>query len=118
MVASSHVRKTDNWVKPDAIMPHPHDDLSLNRLLSAAENETWHVGHLVAAQSRKNLYGRVDIIAARFKSNGLRVDPDPVEIAGFKNTNHAIAIQWPAEKSAQKLVALEIIAGHFLKPTP
>jgi hypothetical protein len=100
---SRHVRN-DRTVKPDAFVPHPHRDLSVTRHLFATDEELWSVGEQVAAKIGKTLYGRADIGAASCAAQKLTVKATPVE----ENPNHADVAGWPADKPAQKVIALEL----------
>lgn len=103
---SSHVRRSNHTVKPDAFMPHPHRDLSVTRHLAATEDELWSLGEQVAAATAKTLYGRGDIRALVCLAQKLVVNAAPTE----SNPNHADVSGWPADKPAQKIIALEIAA--------
>ena len=100
---SRHIR-SDKTVKPDAFVPHPHRDLSVTRHLSASDAEVWSVGEKVAAKTEKTLYGRADISVATCILQKLTAKAAPID----DNPNHADISDWPADKSAQKLIALEL----------
>ncbi len=101
-----HIRASNQTLKPDAFVPHPHSDLSVTRHLSASEDEIWSVGEDVATTTGKVLYGRGDIQAMSCLRQKLMVHAAPVE----GNPNHADIRNWPADKAAQKIIALEIAA--------
>lgn len=112
IIASSHFRPANNTVKPDAFIPHPRSELSLTRLLEATDDEIWMEGERVATIRSKTLYGRADVTVEAFQVVELCVIAKPIH----DNPNHADAINWPAEKSAQKMKALEIAArSTYLK---
>jgi len=50
------------------------------------------------------LYGRADVIAADFTKHRLSVDADPIS----SNPNYVNVSNWPADKPAQKMIAIEI----------
>jgi hypothetical protein len=104
---SSHIRRSNQTIKADAFMPHPHRQLSVTRHLSATESELWSFGEQVAAVSGKTLYGRGDIRVAVCLAHKLAVDAAPTET----NPNHANVSGWPDDKPAQKIIALEIAAA-------
>jgi hypothetical protein len=107
ILQSSHIRPSNQTVKPDAFIPHPHPDLSVTRHLNAAKAALWAVGEQVAASRGKPLYGRGDFGVATCIAQQLVVKADP--IAG--NSNHANVTGWPRGKPAQKIIALEIAAA-------
>lgn len=111
---SSHIRRSNRSIKSDAFIPHPYPDLSVTRHLSAVEAELWTVGEQVAATSGKTLYGRGDFQVSACLAQRLVVKAAPVA----NNPNHANVLGWPADKPAQKIVALEIAAAakFVLKP--
>jgi hypothetical protein len=114
VLSRSHFRPSDNTVKPDAFIPSPHVELSLTRHLDATFEEVWTVGKGVAEASHKTLYGRAEIIAAEFTTVGLTVVKAPIN----GNPNHADAIGWPTEKSAQKLKAIQLaMKSRFQRAT-
>jgi hypothetical protein len=110
---SKHFRSSDHSMRPDAFIPHPHAELSMTRHRDAKGEELWHVGQQIAG-SRGTLYGRADVKVVAFTDQGLRVVARPI----LGNTNHADAIDWPAEKPAQKIKALEIAAKSQFVPAP
>jgi hypothetical protein len=110
ILQSSHVRRSSHTVKPDAFVPHPYRALSVTRHRMATEVELWNVGAEVAREVEKTLYGRADIRALSCLSQRLRVDPDPTD----SNPNHANVCEWPADKPAQKIIAMELAAATFL----
>lgn len=108
----SHIRPSDNTVKGDAFVPHPYEDLSVNRNAGLTEAEIWSTGENVASQSGKTLYGRGDNQASCYVEQELQVLPDPIP----DNQNHAIVVGWPPEKAKQKIIALQIAAQSSFIP--
>ena len=106
VMQSSHVRRSNQTLKPDAFIPHPHRDLSVTRHLAATEDQLWFFGEQVAMSTGKTLYGRGDIRAAVCLAQKLVVKSAPTE----SNPNHADVSGWPADKPAQKIIAREIAA--------
>lgn len=107
-----YIRRPDRCVKPDAFIPYPWPDLSVTRHLLATATEIWQVGRGVAAASSRTLYGRCDLTAQACIAQGLRVWAAPL----VGNANHAHVGQWPADKAAQKIVALELAARATFVP--
>ncbi len=103
---SSHIRASDHTVRPNAFIPHPHGELSVTRHLLMTMEELWSVGRAVAAATSKTLYGRADFAASDCLAQQLAVHAAPIA----ENPNHANIGGWPADKSSQKIVALEIAA--------
>jgi hypothetical protein len=102
---SSHIR-ANGTVKADAFMPYALVQMSVTRHLQASEAELWQVGAAVAATRQRTLYGRADITAQTCLGQKLSV----VAAALAGNPNHANVGNWPQDKPAQKMIALEIAA--------
>ncbi|MEW6219459.1 MAG: hypothetical protein AB1634_07985 [Thermodesulfobacteriota bacterium] len=108
-----HIRR-DRTIKPDALIPHPHQDLSVTRHLHLSGAELWQLGHDVAEKRGKTLRGRADLTASAFQAQKLQVLAAPVS----GNSNHANVAGWPQDKPAQKMIAQElaVAAGKALLP--
>jgi hypothetical protein len=104
IISSRWIRSSDQTVKQDAFIPHPYPDLSVTLHGALSDGEMWAIGESVAIRRPANLYGRADIGKAKVLEQGLFVKPDPVS----GNTNHALIINWPQEKAAQKILAQEL----------
>jgi hypothetical protein len=102
-------------VKAGAFIPHPYEDLSVNRHKSSTIQEVWQLCTQVARQTQKTLHGRAQVPAESFSSHGLLVKPDPIRRDNSErlppNPNHAIVVNWPTEKSAQLMLAQNIADG-------
>jgi hypothetical protein len=79
----SHIRKSNDTIKPDAFIPHPHRELSVPRHLLATEDELWSVGRAVAAVTGKTLHGRGDIRAGVCLAQQLMVNARPTQGDAF-----------------------------------
>ena len=108
--------RQDRTIRPDAFIPHPYPDLSVTRHLQLSPTEIWEIGRDVAQQTSKRLHGRADVQASAFQRHELSVVPAALP----ENPNHANVIGWPAEKSAQKIIAQQIAdaAGKALELLP
>ena len=111
---SRHIRSSNQTVKPDAFIPHPHSELSMMRHLQATVRELWQEGHRVALLRKVPLHGRADVEVSCFVDQGLRVEPAPIP----ENPNHVNALNWPAEKPDQKMKALLISEKSRFVPLP
>ena len=100
---SKWFRSSDQTIKPDAFIP-PDSKLSVARHLNLREEEIWTIGRKIAKSIRRTLYGRADVETRHVIAQGLDVDPAPVP----DNPNHANIVNWPTEKNARKLCAIEI----------
>jgi hypothetical protein len=100
-------RPSDNQVKQNLFIPHPHKALSVTRHLEAIEAEIWAIGTDVSATLGRDLYGRVDIRANKCKIESLRVVEKPL----INNPNHADVEGWPEAKEDQKAIALKLAAS-------
>lgn len=101
----SHVRQ-DNTLKADPFIPHPWPDLSVTRHLDLDKTMIWDIGADVARQTGKTLQGRAENQANVYQNQKLSVITAPAP----GNPNHANVTGWPADKPAQKIIALEIAA--------
>jgi hypothetical protein len=101
-----------------AFIPRPHDDLSVSRHQNSSLEEVWQLCQQVASLTNKNLYGRAEVYAESFTSQGFVVKPDPIRRDNSEglppNPNHAKVVSWPAEKSAQLMLAQNIADGSLL----
>jgi hypothetical protein len=114
IVSSSHIRRSEGTVRPDAFMPHPRIELSVNRLRDASEEETWACGFDVARQRVKPLIGRADVDVANVATQTLTVVAKPLP----NNANHADVVGWPSEKSEQKRIAVLIASLSQFNDAP
>jgi hypothetical protein len=111
---SRHVR-ADKTVRPDAFVPHPLPELSLTRHRDATDDELWREGERVEAAIREaTLYGRAEVVATAFLDQQLSIEAKPIPA----NPNHVDVTNWPAEKSAQKMKALEIAKVSSFQSKP
>ncbi len=104
---SGQYRSSDNQVKPNLFIPHPYEALSVTRHLKANESEIWAIGNDVSSAMGRQLYGRTDIKAGKFKVESLRVVEKPL----INNPNHADVEGWPIAKEDQKAIALKLAAS-------
>lgn len=91
--------RADNSLKPDAIMPHPHEDLSVTRHKNLTEDQIWDCATIVAGKQNRRLFGRADFLADSLPKP-LLVKPDEPPC------NHAGIFGWPSERSDQMAKAL------------
>jgi len=103
---SQWIRSSDQTVRPDAFIPYPYPDLSVTRHINLSEEALWKVGQDVADARSAKLYGRADIFASTTRRQSLRIVSAPVP----NNPNHANIDGWPADKPAQKIIALQLAA--------
>ena len=110
LLQKSHFSATKSLVKPSAIMPNRDGETSVFQIQGLSEEESWQIGEkYVSGPLGKTLRARADIIVLIVEERGLHVD--------FDNTppRHANIVGWPEEKSAQKLIALELSSRATLK---
>lgn len=100
-----HIRTSNNTVKPQAFMPHPHEDLSVTRHLDLDQEAIWSIGEDVAQQRERRLYGQAVNQASTYMEQKLKVLPAPIIP---ENPNHANVTGWPPDKEAQKMLAILI----------
>ena len=114
ITSSNWFRSSNQTVKQDAFIPHPYPDLSVTRHESLSEQEIWQLGQEVADARPATLHGRADIFAAAVRNNKLTVEARPVP----ENLRHACVLGWPADKPAQKILALELASVAQFVPKP
>lgn len=114
-ITSSKWFRSNQTVRQDAFIPYPYPDLSVTRHKSLSEREIWKIGQEISDARPATLYGRADISVEDIRKQKLTVESRPVP----ENLNHACILGWPADKPAQKILALELAAGaRFVqKPT-
>lgn len=111
-VLSSRWIRADQTIKPDAFMPHPeYLDVSVTRHTNLTEGQIWGAGENIAARQTRVLLGRADLAAATARLHALEVSQAPTP----DNRNHAIIAGWPADKPAQKIIALELAAASVYR---
>lgn len=113
IVNKGHIR-ADGTVKQDPFIPYSRVELSVTRHLGLNSDEVWASGELVAKELGKPLLGRADTQAQTYLRHRLRVLSKPLP----NNENHADVVGWPADKPAQKDIALMIAREASYKPKP
>ena len=110
LLQRTHFSPAVSRVKPGAFMPNRDGETSVFQIQGLSEEEIWQIGEkYVSSPLGKTLRARADVIVLIVEERGLRVD--------FDNTppRHANIVGWPEEKSAQKLIALELSSRAALK---
>jgi hypothetical protein len=115
--ARNHLR-ADGTLRPDAFIPHPYPDLSVQRHLGLSDSDLWRVGEEVGKPSKRMLLGRADLNAGEYRAHNLVVQADPVTAPLPGNPGHALVLRWPIEKSAQKSLAQNFLTKTRYLPAP
>jgi len=112
--SSSHFSRENKRVKHNAFMPAADNKTSVYRTKELNEAGTWNIGGEVAQARKQTLHARGDIVATDVSKAGLRVVPSEPP------PRHANIEDWPTEKSAQKLKAIDLAdaAKLVIKATP
>jgi len=110
--------RSDRTVRQNAFIPR-NSELSVTRHLHLTEENVWKIGRRIAESTSLTLHGRADVETRHVIAQGLDVVSDPVEPDNPEhanhNPNHANIVNWPAEKDARKMCALEIAnAARFV----
>jgi hypothetical protein len=103
ITSSKWLHKQDQTVKQDAFIP-PNSELSVTRHLGLTEEAIWKIGKKIVESTPRSLHGRADVETSNVIAQRLNVVPQPVD----GNPNHANIINWPPDKDARKMCALEI----------
>ncbi len=93
--------RADGTVKAEAVVPFPHESLSVMRHRDLTDAEIWESGEIVAAKQGRTLFGRADFRAEELPSG---LEATPVE----PPRNHADIIGWPSDRSAQLAQAIRL----------
>ena len=110
LLQRSHFSPTKSLVKPSAFLPNRHGETSVFQIQGLSEEEIWQIGEeYVSGPLEKMLRARADIVVSVVEKQGLDVNSDNIP------PRHANIIGWPEEKSAQKLLALELASRAALK---
>ncbi|MGB8225977.1 MAG: hypothetical protein WCE45_03780 [Sedimentisphaerales bacterium] len=110
ITSSKWIRKQDQTVKQDAFIP-PNSELSVTRHLGLTEEAIWKIGKKIVESTPRFLHGRADVETSHVIAQRLNVVPQPED----DNPNHANIINWPPDKDARKMCALEIAkVAHFI----
>lgn len=108
--------KNGEGVNARAILAYRYVELSVSRHRDLSGAELWGLGQDVARMRSAGeereivLLGRADFLARTARQQKLDVKPDEPP------RNHANVVGWPAEKSAQMLLAQEIAARSDFVP--
>jgi len=112
ITSSRWFRKQDQTVTQNAFIP-PNSELSVTRHLQLTEEDIWKIGRKTVEDTPRSLYGRADVKTSDIITQRLKVVPQPVK--DNHNPNHANIINWPPDKDARKMCALEIArVAHFV----
>ena len=94
-------------------MPNQNGETSVYRINDLTIQQIYEIGQLhVAEPLCKRLLGRADIAASSILKQDLKVEPEP-----RPHPRHANIVEWPADKSEQKMIALELAAEAQLHLT-
>lgn len=103
--SARHVRKADDSLKAELFLPYKWTELSVIRHRELSSTELWCTCGEVAVMRCQPLLGRADVIAADARTQRLEVIPK--EGPSFPR-NHADIINWPTDKPAQMMKAIEL----------
>ena len=113
LLQKTHYSALNSRVKPGAFLPNRERQTSVFLIRGLSEQEIWQIGEEhVSGPLDKRLRARADVIVSTVEEQGLRVDLDNIP------PRHANIIGWPEEKSAQKLIALELASRASLVLNP
>ena len=108
LLSTSQFSVANRRVKPSAFMPPADGTLSVFVVSGLSEDVVWDLGRTeVGDPQGKPIQGRADVVVGVVRNPGLRLDVDNAPL------RHANVIDWPPEKSEQKLKA-EILAEEAL----
>ena len=113
LTQSNHFRRVEVRVTDRAFMPGPDRTTSVFRVDGLSDDQIWRTADKhVAAPSGRRVLGTGTILAEAVTEVGLRVDPDD------HPPRHAAIVDWPEDKSDQKLRALKLAAAARLSIRP
>lgn len=102
---SSWIRE-DATVRPEAFIPYKFVDLSVTRHLGISRSIVWELGRSVAEARALTLYGSAELRASTIKRH-----PILSLVPTAEPRNHVNIVNFPADKPAQKMIALELAAS-------
>ncbi|MBF3560998.1 hypothetical protein ISF97_27735 [Burkholderia pseudomallei] len=105
---SDKIRKQGNRPKPGVFMPEEYGnrwETSVCRIDTCDDERVWHLGR--ACRIDKTLRARIDFDVQQVVDNALACRMAPQD--GYDE--HAVVIQWPADKEQQKLIAVQLAAA-------
>lgn len=100
--SSSHFSSQNFRVKHNAFLPTSAGEASVSRISDLPEPDIWPIGSVIATQRGQTLYARGDLLAHDVRQ--VQLDVTPAE----PPPRHANIVNWPTDKSAQKLRAMEL----------
>ena len=101
-----YYRPSDGTVRHNAFMPYKQKETSVYRIIDLDDEKVFEIGHrFVAVVLNNPLLGRADIVVSKILEKDLRVEPYPIP-----HPRHANIVDWPAEKSKHRLIAIELAA--------
>lgn len=110
IMQKKYFRPSDRTVRWNAFIPNRNGETSVYRTIELSEKKIYEIGQrYVAEPLQKRLYGHAEIIVSTILDQGLMVEPDP-----SPHPRHANIIEWPEDKSKQKMIALELEASSQL----
>lgn len=92
----------DGTVKPEAVIPYPHENLSVTRHRDLREGELRASGENIAKTQGRTLFGRADFRTMDLPEGLFAVSDEPPR-------NHADIRNWPLERSAQLAKAILLL---------
>ena len=107
-----YIRDNGRRVAPEAFVPHPTRELSVKRHLGLTEAELWGCGQEIADRRPATLYGRADVQVVAVTRQSLRC------VATRTPRNHVNIVGWPAEKPAQKVIAMALAGAAAYTANP
>ena len=113
LTSRQHFSATKGIVKANGFMPPPELKLSVFQIHELSSTEVWQLGFKYCADPPlRNVHARADLPKESVGDVGLTLDMD--------NTppRHASIAGWPAEKSKQKLHALQLAQRASLSIAP
>jgi hypothetical protein len=107
-----HFDPNKDRVKHNAFMPGRDGKTSVFRTKDLNEAATWAIGEVIAQISQRTLHARGDIVAVDVSKANLALVPSEPP------PRHADIENWPAEKEAQILKAIELAEAAELVTKP
>jgi hypothetical protein len=99
---ASHFSRVNQRVKPGAFLPQPPDlKISSVWIDQLGDGEIWDIGDLLGAKRNAKPIARASFDAQILSEPHLTIEADPMP-----HPKHVNICGWPAEKDAQKAVAL------------
>lgn len=110
----SYYRSSDKTVKHNAYMPNKNGETSIYRTTGITDSEIYKIGQkYVGEEIGRSIKGHAEIVTSEIIKHELAVKADP-----SPHPRHANIIDWPEDKTKQRIIAVELADKALLHLIP